>query len=81
MTHTEKVLKHKDKVLSQLSELCKKYGLVTEPEQLLTSGMLLNFDENGNLEPYAEKDFENGKKAGWFGDRSKEGTWASHLGD
>ena len=79
MTHYDKVLRHKDKVLSQLAELCKKYGIVSKPENLLTTGMLLNFDENGNLEPYAIADFEKGKK--WFGDKVKEKMWASHLGD
>lgn len=80
MTHIEKVLKHKDKVLAQLVELCDKYGIVTKPEYLLTTGMLENFDENGNLEPYAIKDFERGKE--WaFGDTRKESDWVSHLGD
>lgn len=80
MTHSEKVLQHKDKVLKQLTELCEKYGIVTKPEYLLTTGMLLNFNENGDLESYAIEDFENGKE--WaFGDSAKEMSWASHLGD
>ncbi len=80
MTHSEKVLIHKEKVLSQLAELCRKYGIVSKPEHLLTTGMLLNFDEDGNFEQYAIEDFEKGKK--WaFGDKAKEECWASHLGD
>ena len=79
MTHYDKVLRHKDKVLLQLAELCKQYGIVSKPDDLLTTGMLLNFDENGNLEPYAIEDSEKGKK--WLGDKVKEKMWASHSGD
>lgn len=39
------------------------------------------FDRDGTLiDGYAQDKLENGKN--WaFGDRAKEGTWVSHLGD
>lgn len=81
MTGREKEAKYKEKIIAQLTELCKQYGLVTRPDLLLTTGMLENFDDKGNLEKWAIKDFEDGKQHGWFGDSSREMCWASHLGD
>lgn len=81
MTNQEKIAKCGEKIITQLTKLCKEYGLVTRPDFLLTTGMLENFDDEGNLEEWAIEDFERGKKHGWFGNSADEMTWASHLGD
>lgn len=75
--------KHFDVPLSVIDEkiakLCKEWGIVSKLENM--RGMRELFNRDGTLdEEYAREKLENGKK--WaFGDRSKEGTWASHLGD
>ena len=69
-------------VEDKVAKLCKEYGIVTPPDQMLESGMKELFDENGNLlEEYAKEKLEYGKKAGMFGNITSEGTWANHLGD
>ena len=69
-------------ILDKVTKLCKEYGIVADPEEMLDSGMSELFDENGNLlEEYAKEKLEYGKKAGMFGDMVSEETWANHLGD
>lgn len=75
--------KHFDVPLSvideQIAKLCKEWGIVSDPENM--RGMRELFNRDGTLyEEYAKRELENGKK--WaFGDRAKEGIWASYLGD
>lgn len=69
-------------ILDKVTKLCKEYGIVTDPEEMLDCGMKELFDENGNLlEDYAREKLEYGKKSGMIGDVGSEGIWASHLGD
>ena len=62
--------------------LCKEYGIISNVDDMLNSGMLELFDKNGNLlEQYAKRKLEYGKKAGMFGNIVSESTWANYLGD
>lgn len=63
----------------KIAKLCEEWGIVTKPEYM--TGMRELFNRDGTLiDGYAQEKLESGKK--WaFGDRVKEGSWASHLGD
>ena len=67
-------------ILDKVKKLCKEYGIVTDPEEMLDCGMKELFDENGNvLEDYAKEKLEYGKKACIFGDIGFERHWARDL--
>lgn len=69
-------------IREKATEICEKYGIVSDVDDILNAGMLELFDKNGNLlEDYARKKLEHGKKAGVFGDKVSEVTWANYLGD